>query len=164
MIFCKKNQKALTTELEPTYSNKAYQKDYENFENDWDTQNYSEIDLTEQRVYVYRDGQLAYSCICVSGLPTEKNDRITRTGVWYIKEKKPEKVLVGEDYETPVKYWIRIMWTGTGYHALDRSDWANWTPDLYKVKGSHGCLNLQEEDAKKLYELIRMNDPVFIHY
>ncbi|MCB5642097.1 hypothetical protein LIP42_08155, partial [Bifidobacterium animalis] len=41
----KKNQKALTTELEPTYSNKAYQKDYENFENDWDTQNYSEIDL-----------------------------------------------------------------------------------------------------------------------
>ena len=160
----KKNQKALTTELEPTYSNKAYQKDYENFENDWDTQNYSEIDLTEQRVYVYRDGQLAYSCICVSGLPTEKNDRITRTGVWYIKEKKPEKVLVGEDYETPVKYWIRIMWTGTGYHALDRSDWANWTPDLYKVKGSHGCLNLQEEDAKKLYELIRMNDPVFIHY
>ena len=58
---------------------------------------------------MYRDGQLAYSCICVSGLPTEKNDRITRTGVWYIKEKKPEKVLVGEDYETPVKYWIRIL-------------------------------------------------------
>lgn len=160
----KKNQKALTTTLEPTYSNKAYQADYENFQNDWDTQNYSEVDLTEQRVYVYRDGQLAYTCICVSGLPNEKNDRITRTGVWYIKEKKPEKVLVGQDYETPVKYWIRIMWTGTGYHALDRSDWANWTPELYKVKGSHGCLNLQEEDAKKLYELIRINDPVFIHY
>ena len=150
--------------IEPTYSNKAYQKDYENFENDWDTQNYSEIDLTEQRVYVYRDGQLAYSCICVSGLPTEKQDRITRTGVWYIKEKRLEKVLVGEDYETPVKYWIRIMWTGTGYHALNRSDWDKWTPDLYKTKGSHGCLNLKEEDAKKLYELINSGDPVFIHY
>lgn len=160
----KKNKKALTVELEPIYSNEGYKKDYENFENDWDTKNYSEIDLTEQRVYVYRNGELAYSCICVSGLPTEKQDRITRTGVWYIKEKKPEKVLVGEDYETPVKYWIRIMWTGTGYHALDRSDWGKWTPELYKTKGSHGCLNLQESDAKKLYELINLDDPVFIHY
>lgn len=160
----KENKKALTTELEPEYSNKGHKKDYVNFENDWDTQNYSEIDLTEQKVYVYRNGQLAYSCICVSGLPTPEQDRITRTGVWYIKEKKPEKVLVGEDYETPVKYWIRIMWTGTGYHALDRSDWDKWTPDLYKTRGSHGCLNLQENDAKMLYELININDPVFIHY
>lgn len=157
------NIKALTTELEPTYKNKGYKKDYTNFENDWDTQNYTEIDLTEQKVYVYRDGQLVYNCICVSGLPTAKRDRITRTGVWYIKEKKPEKVLVGEDYETPVKYWIRIMWTGTGYHALNRSDWANWSPTLYLTKGSHGCLNLQEADAAMLYSLINLKDPVFIH-
>lgn len=160
----KTNQAALTTKIEPTYSHKGYKKDYKDFENDWDTKNYSEIDLTEQKVYVYRDGQLAYSCICVSGLPTAKNDRITRTGVWFIKEKKTEKVLVGDDYETPVKYWIRIMWTGTGYHALNRSDWDKWTPELYKTKGSHGCLNLQEADAQKLYELIKINDPVFIHY
>lgn len=155
----KKNKTALTTALEPTYSNKAYQKGAV----DWDPLNYSEVDLTEQRVYVYRDGQLAYTCVCVTGLPTEKQDRITRTGAWYIKEKKPEKVLVGEDYETPVKYWIRIMWTGTGYHALNRSDWANWTPELYKVKGSHGCINLQENDAKSIYDLVRINDAVFIH-
>lgn len=160
----KENISKLTTELEPIYSSKGYKLDYENFENDWDTQNYSEIDITEQKVYVYRDGQLAYSCICVTGLPTEKQDRITRTGVWYIKEKRSEKVLVGEDYETPVKYWIRIMWTGTGYHALDRSDWDKWTPELYKTKGSHGCINLKEEDASKLYELIDSGDPVFIHY
>ena len=120
--------------------------------------------MTEQKVYVYRDGQLAYSCICVSGLPTEKQDRITRTGIWYIKEKRLEKVLVGENYKTPVKYWIRIMWTGTGYHALNRSDWDKWTPELYKTKGSHGCLNLKEEDAKNLYDLINSGDPVFIHY
>lgn len=159
----KTNIKALTTKLEPTYKNKGYKKDYVNFTNDWNTKNYSEIDLTEQKVYVYRDGQLVYSCICVSGLPTEKKDRITRTGVWYIKEKKPEKVLVGEDYETPVKYWIRIMWTGTGYHALNRSDWANWSPTLYLTRGSHGCLNLQEADAAMLYSIININDPVFIH-
>lgn len=159
----KENIEALTTELEPIYSNKGYKKDYVNFENDWDTQNYSEIDLTEQRVYVYRDGKLAYTSICVTGKPPTE-DRITRTGVWYIKEKMPEKVLIGEDYKTPVKYWVRIMWTGTGYHSLDRSDWASWSPTLYLTKGSHGCINLQHDDAKAIYDLVRTKDPVFIHY
>ena len=67
--------------------------------------------MTEQRVYVYRDGQLAYSCICVSGLPTEKQDRITRTGVWYIKEKKLEKVYIIE-MKGIIKYF------GTNYLVL----------------------------------------------
>lgn len=56
------------------------------------------------------------------------------------------------------------MWTGTGYHYLERSDWANWSPTLYLTKGSHGCINLQYEDAKTVYELVRIGDPVFIHY
>lgn len=159
----KKNIKALTTELEPIYSNKGYKKDYVNFENDWDTQNYSEIDITEQMVYVFRDGKQVFSSKCVTGMPPTE-DRITRTGVWYIKEKMPEKLLVGEDYRTPSKFWVRIMWTGTGYHYLERSDWANWSPTLYLTKGSHGCINLQYDDAKTLYELVRIGDPVFIHY
>lgn len=159
----KENIKALTTQLEPVYSHKGYKKDYENFENDWDTQNYSEIDITEQMVYVYRDGQQVFSSKCVTGMPPTE-DRITRTGVWYIKEKMPEKILVGEDYRTPSKFWVRIMWTGTGYHYLERSDWANWSPTLYLTKGSHGCINLQYEDAKTVYELVRIGDPVFIHY
>lgn len=158
-----KNIKSLTTELEPVYSHKGYQKDYKNFENDWDTQNYSEIDLTEQKVYVYKGGKLVYSSICVTGKPPTE-DRITRTGVWYVKEKMPEKLLIGEDYQTPSKFWVRIMWTGTGYHFLERSDWANWSPTLYLTKGSHGCINLQYEDAKNIYELLQTGDPVFIHY
>ena len=153
----------MTTELEPIYSNKGYKKDYVNFENDWDTQNYSEIDITEQMVYVFRDGKQVFSSKCVTGMPPTE-DRITRTGVWYIKEKMPEKLLVGEDYRTPSKFWVRIMWTGTGYHYLERSDWANWSPTLYLTKGSHGCINLQYDDAKTLYELVRIGDPVFIHY
>lgn len=159
----KENIKALTTQLEPVYSHKGYKKDYKNFENDWDTQNYSEIDITEQMVYVYRDGQQVFSSKCVTGKPPTE-DRITRTGVWYVKEKMPEKLLVGEDYRTPSKFWVRIMWTGTGYHYLERSDWANWSPTLYLTKGSHGCINLQYDDAKTLYELVRVGDPVFIHY
>ncbi len=156
------NREALIKKLEPIYSNTAYQKDYVNYTNDWDTKNYSEIDLSEQMVYVYKNGKLVYSCICVTGLESDP-ERATRTGCYYIKDKKEEYVLVGEDYETPTKFWVRIMWTGTGYHYLGRSDWDNWTPDLYKTRGSHGCINLQMEDAESIYNLVSMRDAVFIH-
>ena len=156
------NKNALTANWEPEYSHTAYKKDYENYTDDWDTDNYSEVDLTEQKVYVYKDGKLAHECECVTGLVTDP-ERKTRTGCYYIKEKKEEYVLTGEDYSTPTKYWIRIMWTGTGYHYMNRSDWDKWSPELYKTKGSHGCINLKLEDAKKLYELITFYDAVFIH-
>lgn len=156
------NRKALTKELEVIYSNTAFQKDYIDHSKDWDPDNYSEVDLSDQMVYVYKDGKLAYSSICVTGLESDP-ERATRTGCYYIKDKKEEYILVGEDYETPTKFWVRIMWTGTGYHYLGRSDWNSWTPDLYKTRGSHGCINLQLEDAESIYNLVSMRDAVFIH-
>lgn len=156
------NEKTLTTNLEPMYSNKAFQKaDASGV--DWDKKNYSEVDLTAQMVYVYKDGKLAYTAKCVSGLPSDP-ERATRTGCYYIKDKKEEYVLVGADYETPTKYWVRIMWTGTGYHFLQRSDWSSWSPEIYKTRGSHGCINLQLEDARSIYNLVKLGDAVFIHY
>ena len=67
------------------------------------------------------------------------------------------------DYTTPTKYWVRITWTGTGYHYMNRSDWDKWSPELYKTRGSHGCVNLQLEDVKNIYNLVSMRDMVFIH-
>ena len=157
------NKKLLSVELKPKYVSTGFQKDYVSFQHDWDTENYSEVDITDQMVYVFRDGKQVYSSICVTGLDTD-DERRTRTGCYYIKDKKEEYVLTGEDYETPSKYWVRIMWTGTGYHYLNRSDWGRWTPEIYKTRGSHGCINLQLEDAKNIFELVRMKDPVFIHY
>jgi len=157
------NQKNLSTSLEPIYKNTAYVKDYKNFTNDWDTQNYSEVDLTQQKVYVYRNGKLAFSCKCVTGLPSDPT-RSTKTGIWYIKDKKLEYTLTGADYVTPTKYWIRITWTGTGYHYMNRSDWGRWSPSLYKTRGSHGCINLQYNDVKTIYGLVKLRDAVFIHY
>lgn len=153
----------LTTKLEPKYTNTAFRKDFENFSNDWDPKNYSEVDLTNQMVYVYKDGKQVYSSICVTGLDSDP-ERRTRTGCYYIKDKKEEYVLTGADYSTPTKYWVRIMWTGTGYHYLGRGDWGRWSPQIYKTRGSHGCINLQLEDARNIYNLVKMRDAVFIHY
>ena len=156
------NRLKLTKNLEPIYSNTAYKRDYVNFSEDWDTENYSEVDIGNQMVYVYQKGKMVYSCVCVTGLLSDP-ERATKTGCYYIKDKKEEYTLVGSDYETPTKYWVRIMWTGTGYHYLARSDWSRWTPEIYKTRGSHGCINLQLEDAEKIFNLVHMGDAVFIH-
>lgn len=156
------NQANLTTTWEPEFTHTAFKMNFDNPTMDWDMKNYSEVDLTEQKVYVYKDGKLAHEAICVTGLPSDP-ERKTRTGCWYIKEKKESYVLKGADYSTPTKFWIRIMWTGTGYHYMNRRDWGSWDKDLYKRRGSHGCINLQYDDAKALFELIDFYDAVFIH-
>lgn len=156
------SQDNLTTTWEPVFSNTAFKLDCSNINNDWDPKNYSEVDISEQKVYVYKDGKLAHECICVTGLPSDP-ERKTKLGCYYVKEKKESYVLTGDDYSTPTKYWIRIMWSGTGYHYMNRRDWSSWTKDLYKRRGSHGCVNLQYDDAQALYGLINFYDAVFIH-
>ena len=156
------NAEKLTISLEPVYSHEGYRMDFDNLQNDWDTKNYSEVDLSAQQVYIYRDGKLVFNCKCITG--KDVPDRITRTGVYDVKEKKLTKTLVGEDYEVPTKYWTRIMWTGTGYHYSNRSDWGKWSPTYYKTAGSHGCINLTLSDAESVYNLTKIGDPVFIHY
>lgn len=158
----KNHKKDLTVQLEPVYKNKGAKMDYDNKENDWDTSSYSEVDIAEQMVYVFKNGEVVYSAKCVTGLPSDPK-RATRLGCWYIKDKKEDYVLVGDDYKTPTKYWIRITWTGIGYHYMNRSDWQNWSPEIYKSRGSHGCINLQMEDVKNIYNLVKMKDMVFIH-
>lgn len=120
------------------------------------------VDLSAQEVFVYKKGKLVFSTTCITGKATP--DRITRTGVYDIKEKKLTKTLTGADYSVPTRYWTRIMWTGTGYHYSSRGDWGSWSPTYYKTNGSHGCVNLTLSDARSVYNLTKIGDPVFIHY
>lgn len=157
----KKTKKALTMKKKVSYLNTAYQRDYENFAVDWDTENYIEVSLADQKVYVFRKGKVAFSCRCISGRPVE--GRATPTGAFYIKEHRDHYVMTGEDYETPVNNWVRITWTGTGFHPATWQPWSRWTKDLYKTRGSHGCLNLSPEDAEKIYKMTPYRQAVFIY-
>lgn len=143
------------------YANTAYKKDYINFKNDWDKKNYTEISIKDQKVYVFRNGKLKFSCRCITGRPVK--DRQTPTGAFYIKEHREAYTLTGDDYSTPVKNWVRITWTGTGFHPATWQPWSRWTKTLYKTKGSHGCINLSVSDAKKIYDLVNYREMVFIH-
>lgn len=156
-----KQKKALTFSKKPKFASKAFQYDYENKANDWDTENFTEISLSDQKIYVWRKGKIVFKCRTISGRPEPKRE--TRKGAYFIKEHQPHRVLKGDDYETPVDYWVRITWTGTGFHAAPWQPWYSWKKTTYLTRGSHGCLNLSPEDAAKIYKLTKYMEMVFIY-
>lgn len=156
-----KNKKALTIKKEPIYSGTAHRMDLEDKSNDWDKKNFVEVSLKDQMVYVWRNGKIKFKCECISGRPVP--GRQTQTGAFFIKEHKPAKVLKGEDYSTPVTYWVRITWSGTGFHEAHWQRWGSWSKTYYLSGGSHGCINLSPENAKKIYELTKYKELVYIY-
>ena len=155
------NKAALTSRRKVQYANTAYRKDYEDFQYDWDPKNYIEISLSKQKVYVIRDGKVKFSCRTISGRPTP--ERATKKGAYFIKEHDRFRILKGDDYRTPVNNWVRITWSGTGFHSATWQPWSRWTKDFYKTRGSHGCLNLSMEDSEKIYKLAQYREAVFIY-
>jgi len=133
---------------------------------DWGT-TYIDLDLTNQHVYFIQNGASVFDCDVVTGLPTPA--KITPDGVWSILEKQQNKTLRGDrqtdgsyTYETPVAYWLRMTWTGVGFHD------ASWQPffggNRYTYAGSHGCINMSYSTVQQLYSLADVGCPVVSHY
>lgn len=152
---------ALTSNLDTVYKSKGYKFAAAEGEADWNPSNYSEISISEQMVYVYKDGKQVYSAHCITGLPTP--ERETTKGVWYVKERLRNKTLTGPGYSTPVSYWVRITWSGIGYHDATWQSWGSWNANKYKSVGSHGCINLSMTDVSNIYDLVAVGDAVFIY-
>lgn len=113
--------------------------------------NYIEVSLDEQHLWLYKNGNLITETDIVSGLPTE--DRATYTGVWSIAYKASPYTLSSEvyGYSTEVKYWMPFV-CGQGLHD---ADWqTEFGGDVYKTKGSHGCINLPPDQAEIIYNTI----------
>lgn len=110
---------------------------------------YVEINLTAQHLYYYKDGELIVESDFVSG--NVSKNHATPVGTYGITYKERDATLVGEDYETPVKYWMPF----NGSIGLHDANWRNeFGKDIYLKKGSHGCVNLPPKVAKKIYENI----------
>lgn len=155
------NKSAITLKKKVIYANTGFKKDYVNFNEDWDPDNYIEISIADQKVYFLKKGKVKATFRCITGRPVP--GRATPTGVFFIKEHKRAYTLTGADYATPVKNWVRITWTGTGFHPATWQPWSSWNPSLYKTRGSHGCINLSPGDAAQIYELAKYRMAVFMH-
>lgn len=122
---------------------------------------YIEVDLENQHMWYYKDGQVALETDIVSGKPTTP----TPAGVFYVWNKDEDSVLRGTNddgtpYESPVNYWMPIDWTGVGIHDSD------WQPayggDLWKTRGSHGCINTPPSVMKELFGMVEKGTPVLV--
>jgi hypothetical protein len=105
------------------------------------------IDLTAQRVMVYRDGAL----IAASRISTGTMGRETPTGVFTILEKKVMHRSSTYD-NAPMPYMQRLTSKGIAIHA----------GDLPGYPASHGCIRLPNEFAKQLYGATEIGTPVMI--
>ncbi len=133
---------------------------------DWGN-TYIEVDLSAQHMWYVSNGSVAFETDVVTGLPTPA--RQTPAGVYNILEKLRNKTLRGDrrpdgsyEYETPVSYWMRVTYSGIGFHD------ATWQPyfggSRYQTNGSHGCINMSYSDAATLYDSISVGVPVIMHY
>lgn len=126
---------------------------------------YIEIDMGEQKVYAYADGLCVIETPCVTGKMTA--DRMTPEGLYSIRAKQRNRVLVGYkpdgsiDYRSPVKFWMPFN-GGIGLH--DASWRSEFGGELYINGGSHGCINLPKEAAQKIYDLCYKDMPVICYY
>lgn len=119
---------------------------------------YIEVDLQEQHMWYYKDGKVVLDTPIISGKPSTP----TPAGVFYVWNKKRDEILRGEDYASPVDYWMPIDWTGVGIHD---SPWQNanaYGGTSYTTVGSHGCINTPPNVCAKLFNMIDVGVPVVV--
>ena len=148
---------------------------------------YVEVNLSEQRVFAYKDGKKFAEGDCVSG--KEAAGHGTHIGLYQVQDKKSPTVLRGQkkpvtktvkkknkkgkkvektvtkyeyEYESPVTYWLQFN-GGEGLH--DAAGWRSaYGGSIYYYSGSHGCVNLPLDLAKTIYGTIEVGDPVIVYF
>lgn len=142
--------------VEPEYSRTAYCRGTDDIGN-----SYAEVDITNQKVFVYKDGELVLETDCVTGLASDP-ERATPPGVYRIWTMERNVVLGTyevQGYEQPVDYWMNFTEIGIGFHDLARSAYGG---EIYKTSGSHGCINLPLEKAEELFNIVDIGYPVIV--
>ncbi|MCM3768600.1 L,D-transpeptidase family protein [Neobacillus niacini] len=137
---------------------------YETIANNGIGGTYAEVSIAQQRIWIYKNGQLVLTTNVVTGKHSTGHD--THKGVWYVLYKKTPSVLTGREngkitYEVPVQYWVPFTNDGQGFHD------ANWRSEfggnIYLNNGSHGCVNTPPSVMKTVFNNLSTNDPVIVY-
>ena len=139
--------------IEPEYTYKGYVRDTNDIGN-----TYVEVSLSAQHMWFYKNGQLLVDTDVVTGNHNLGHD--TKTGIYAIMYKERNATLVGEDYSSPVKYWMPF-YANVGIH--DASWRTTFGGSEYLSNGSHGCVNTPEANAEKIFNNIEKGVPVVVY-
>ncbi|RKM62394.1 murein L,D-transpeptidase [Butyrivibrio sp. CB08] len=120
---------------------------------------YIEVNMGDQVLHYYVDGELNMEMPVVTG--NVNRGRGTPTGIYPVYNKRYHTYLRGVDYVSYVNYWLGVH-KGVGIHD------ANWRSkfgeEIYKVDGSHGCINCPESSVSVLWEVVDVGTPVILYY
>lgn len=119
--------------------------------------NYVEIDLSNQMLWVYRNGHAVVSTPIVSGDVT--SGAWTGGGVFSIYEKDTSCWLVGSTFRDYVDYWIAF----NGNIGIHDASWrTEFGGSIYQYNGSHGCINLPVSIAGQVYRNVSVGMKVIV--
>lgn len=146
---------------EPAYSQTAASRNGYDFGN-----TYVEIDMGEQKLYMYKDGECIVNTPIVTG--NVSKNYTTPEGLYTLYYKERNRILRGPkladgsySYESPVSYWMPFN-GGIGLH--DATWRGKFGGTIYKTNGSHGCINMPLNAAKTVYENVYKNIPILCFY
>lgn len=138
----------------PTYLQEGYVRGKNDIGN-----TYIEVDMTNQKLYCYKEGELLLETDIVTGNMKRKWD--TPAGVNFVYNKQKKRVLRGPGYATPVDFWMPVK----GSIGLHDADWRKeFGGDIYLKNGSHGCVNIPPEIMPTIYEEYEIGTPVIMFY
>ncbi len=116
------------------------------------------VDLSEQRMYVYQNGQLLWKWVVSTGRPGQA------TAVGHYKVQNKIRNAWASTWSLRMPYWLGIYWAGSlqnGIHALPimsngQKLWAGYLGQ----RVSFGCVILSTQHARTLYNWASVGTPV----
>ena len=119
---------------------------------------YVEVNLTAQHLYLYVDGSCVLDTDFVSGNISKGNG--THTGAYFVMYCEKDATLRGDNYATPVSYWMPFH----GNEGLHDATWrSSFGGQIYKTSGSHGCVNLPSSAAATIFSYVSAGFPVLVY-
>lgn len=111
------------------------------------------VDLSDQRIFAYQDGQLLNTVIVSTGLPGTP----TVTGDFNIYWKLTSQTMSGPGYYLPGVPWVMYFYAG---YAIHGTYWHN----NFGQPMSHGCVNLPTDQAAWFFNFAEVGTPVRVIY
>jgi hypothetical protein len=116
-----------------------------------------DVDLAQQTLAVYDQGQMVYATVVATGL----EPLFTRPGLFPIYKKLDLETMQGER-NTPNYYYLEnVPWT-MYFDKARALHGAYWRAKLGYPQ-SHGCVNLYPGDAHWLFDWAKVGDWVYVH-
>ncbi len=139
---------------EPKYAQNAFVKGTNDIGN-----TYVEVNITKQHVWFYKNGALVVDDDVVTG--NVSNNTGTPVGTYVLNYKEKNATLKGEDYSSPVDYWMPF----NGNVGIHDASWRNgvFGKQIYLTSGSHGCVNSPYNLAKTIFENIEPGTPIIVY-